>query len=67
MRTKDQGSYSMARAIVLWQAGRAPDQHRGHQGARRSGRAVREVADQFDLMPDEARWPYAYETSARAA
>jgi uncharacterized protein (DUF433 family) len=26
-----------------------------------------EVADQFDLMPDEARWPYAYETSARAA
>ncbi len=26
-----------------------------------------EVADQFDLTPDEARWAYAYETSARAA
>ena len=26
-----------------------------------------EVADQFDLTTDEARWAYAYETSARAA
>jgi uncharacterized protein (DUF433 family) len=26
-----------------------------------------EVSDQFDLTPDEARWAYAYETSARAA
>ena len=26
-----------------------------------------ELADQFDLTPDEARWAYAYETSARAA
>jgi len=26
-----------------------------------------EVADQFDLTLDEARWAYAYETSARAA
>lgn len=26
-----------------------------------------EVADQFDLTPDEVRWAYAYEISARAA
>jgi uncharacterized protein (DUF433 family) len=26
-----------------------------------------DVADQFDLTPDEVRWAYAYETSARAA